>query len=54
MKRTCDGCRALDLSQIGGMVCDLGHDIDRKKGIPKEECPKPKTIKEYLRLLSDK
>lgn len=60
MKRTCDGCRALNT--IFEPKCDLGFKILANKqycGInigwkPLEECPKPKTIKDYFYLRSMK
>jgi hypothetical protein len=30
--------------------CQLRHELDQMKGIPQSECPKPKTIKEFLNL----
>ena len=54
MKRTCDGCKALDMEK-----CDLGYKTQKLykehsfliKVKPLEECPKPKTNDEYLYLL---
>lgn len=57
MKRTCNGCRALE--QINGYFnCILGYKIEQKYveqvfnvgAKPKEECPKPTTYEEYLKL----
>lgn len=59
MKRTCNGCRALD--QDPGF-CYLGYKIERiykkvecagiidkiEEWCPMEECPKPRTYNEYL------
>lgn len=56
MKRTCEGCRALNTTFR--TRCDLGFKITVSKqycGLdiawkPMEECPKPKTISEYYYL----
>jgi len=56
MKRTCNGCKALE--EFG---CSLGYETIEKsksfKGFPTiyirkplEECPKPKTIREYMNI----
>jgi len=52
MKKTCSGCRALEYGLIHNYCweCSLGYDIDATKGIPKELCPKPKTIAELISL----
>jgi len=59
VKRSCDGCRAIIFSSVNGPRCDLGYAVDERKKIlpkavsyiweafPTEECPKPKTWKEY-------
>lgn len=53
MKKSCDGCKALDeLSNYLVLSCKLGHKIT-EKGIPMEDCPKPKTIKEFVRLCQE-
>lgn len=51
MKRTCAGCKALEV----GYYCSLGYDVEVvcRSGLtvdvkPKEECPKPKTNKEFV------
>lgn len=50
MKKSCDGCKALDeLSDYLALSCKLGYQIT-PKGIPLEECPKPRTIKEFVKL----
>jgi hypothetical protein len=57
MKRNCNGCRALDRNN-DYFTCDLGYKIEQLKvervfnigGKPLEECPKPKTYDEYLKL----
>ena len=53
MKRTCTGCRALSLE-----TCELGH-IIRSSGFwphiryhPTEECEKPRTVQEYIQIVS--
>lgn len=54
MKRTCEGCRALDTTFR--TRCDLGFEISASKqyyGLdvawkPLEECPKPKTYNSYF------
>lgn len=56
MKRTCNNCKALD--KIGEFSCRLGHKIECKVlescitiGCkPKEECEKPLTISDYIRI----
>ncbi len=50
MKKTCNGCRALENGVINRYCweCSLGYDIDCIKGIPKEYCPKPRTIAELV------
>lgn len=56
MKRTCDGCRALNTTFKA--ECDLGFKISGNKQYyeidvgwkPMEECPKPKTTSEYIYL----
>jgi hypothetical protein len=48
MKRTCNGCMASwDDQPI--YKCRLGYDIDGVEGRPREECPKPRTLKELCR-----
>ena len=54
MKRTCNKCKALNIYG----KCDLGYKTKVSKYhqnisvtfSPTEECPKPKTIKEFVRL----
>lgn len=55
MKRTCNGCKALDAIQEN--KCGLLYKTEKIyfKNIiveckPLEECPKPKTIKEYFNI----
>lgn len=58
MKRTCNGCRALEIRQ-GYFRCDLNYEVEQicveqvinVGAKPKEKCPKPKTYNEYLKLL---
>jgi len=53
MKRTCDGCKALDSNE-----CNLGFRTEKLyrehfflvKVKPLEDCPKPKTNDEYIAL----
>ena len=53
MKRTCTGCRALDID-----FCDLGYKVNQiyhrrllySEAIPAEECPKPRTYAELMGL----
>jgi hypothetical protein len=56
MKRTCNGCRALDGNSPRGLFCSLGYTIRAIRilgGVgwgqyryqPQEECEKPKTVK---------
>ena len=47
MKRTCEGCRALD-TFTGVYTCAIHYEIDWYKGIPLEECPKPRTIRKLV------
>lgn len=55
LKRTCDGCRALDYS-FNNYDCSLGYNnkggYDRLLGLriikPQEPCPKPKTYLDYF------
>ncbi len=47
MKKSCYGCRASDIDK-GCYECILGYSIDIKNGKPEEQCPKPKTINEYI------
>jgi hypothetical protein len=57
MKKSCDGCKAI------GFGCHLGKKVQTvykttyngyviSYQIPAEECPKPKTNKEFLELLN--
>jgi hypothetical protein len=53
MKRTCNGCKAFEAIQEN--KCGLGFKIEKiyyKQIVveckPLEECPKPKTIREYI------
>ena len=59
MKRNCNGCKAFEQGcAFGTYICTLGHKITPSKklwGIPTEykpceECEKPKTNIELLRL----
>ena len=52
IKKTCDGCRALEYGLIHNYCweCSLGYDIDLLKGVPKGVCPKPRTTAELVRL----
>jgi hypothetical protein len=43
MKKTCDRCRALIMSQGENVKCELGYKIDHEKIKPMEQCPKPTT-----------
>ena len=50
MKKTCDGCRALDeTTNYFNLSCRLGYQTT-PNGRPLEECPKPRTIKEYVKI----
>lgn len=57
MKRTCNGCKAVDGSR-GGQFCNLGHKTHlTSTGIgtiyechPDEDCEKPRTINAWLEL----
>jgi len=57
MKRSCWGCRALKLSQTS-FSCELGYaQTDNAGGVkipikPVVQCPKPLTVKEFVRLYS--
>ncbi len=50
MKKTCNGCRALEFGIINKYCweCSLGYNIDFEKAVPKEKCPKPKTISDLI------
>jgi len=57
MKRTCNGCKALDqdkeVCNLGYRMEKIGHHKHTEIAIdykPLEECPKPKTITEYVQL----
>jgi len=54
MKKTCNGCRAL-MYGFHGMMCEFKFKIEkitykgREIGLkPLEQCPKPRTYKEYF------
>jgi hypothetical protein len=57
IKRTCEGCRALEYIRYGGATCTLGYSqvkeyegdllLNVKPGTP---CPKPRTVSEYVKL----
>ena len=59
MKKTCNNCKALE-----NFGCSLGYKVEKKTKfindwpivvcVPKGECPKPKTIKEYIGLYNNK
>jgi hypothetical protein len=47
-KRTCEGCRALDIILFKPLIkCTLGYDVNTKFE-PLEPCPKPKTFMELF------
>lgn len=48
MKKTCNGCKASEYHVV--YSCRLGHEIDIKNGIPKEQCEKPVTYIELVKL----
>lgn len=51
MKKSCEGCKALDMNSWGGLYlyhCGLDYRLDQNKGIPLEQCPKPKTYQRYF------
>jgi hypothetical protein len=52
MKRTCNGCRAEEYISLNPprLGCSLGYRT--KYGQPLQECPKPRTIREFVELLS--
>lgn len=50
MKKTCDGCRALEPDIYRLWQCSLHYKIDVKQGVPLEPCPKPRTIKQLVHL----
>jgi hypothetical protein len=52
MKRTCYGCKALFISNCDSS-CSLDKKYDINKFVPLEECGKPKTNKELVRLLKE-
>jgi|LGVF01.2.fsa_nt_gb hypothetical protein len=47
MKRTCNNCLASDWEK-GCYICNLDYDVDIKRGVPKEECPKPLTNSQLI------
>lgn len=49
MKKTCEGCKALEMIQYDKR-CLLGFKFDEKTFKPLEECPKPLTIKKFVEL----
>lgn len=59
MKRTCEGCRALQYNQYD-TTCLLGYKrkivgkFPMEFEIPDESCPKPKTYREYVKCSNDK
>jgi hypothetical protein len=62
MKKTCNGCKASTIDRFEAR-CDLGFSVDTifsklfliaYEGKPLEECPKPKTNKEFVNLLVNK
>lgn len=52
MKRTCNGCITLVVDSMPLYKCELGFKVDSKEGKPLEECPKPKTISDFVVLKS--
>lgn len=57
IKRTCNACKALNEDSFYGFICSLGYPIDNVSyenliisAKPKIECPKPLTLKEYIKL----
>jgi hypothetical protein len=58
MKRTCSGCCALDVVMTGN--CQLYHpvkvsgDWPHYRYVPTEECEKPTTVRELIRLLTQR
>lgn len=52
MKRTCNGCVALVVDSMPLYKCELGFKVDVNIGKPLEECPKPKTISNFIKLKS--
>lgn len=53
MKRTCNGCKARSLNMDNGLVCCyFNHaDPDPDDIVPKEECPKPKSMVKFYELV---
>jgi len=51
MKKSCDGCKALEIDYFDNYsyFCGLNYKIT-KDYKPLEECPKPKTIIKYIEL----
>ena len=47
MKKTCNNCIASEWDK-GCYECTLGYDVNIKNGLPKEECPKPITNKQFF------
>jgi hypothetical protein len=44
--RTCEGCRAFEYINNCDKRCSIGY--YQEYGIPKEPCPKPKTIQQLI------
>lgn len=55
MKRTCDGCKALEFD-YEKKRCGLRYKQEWKnhRPVPAEECPKPRTYKRLFELIEDK
>jgi hypothetical protein len=59
MKRNCNGCRASSRGFYNDYTCVLGYKVESvfsdkfvcyTHGKPLEECPKPKTYDQYMKL----
>jgi len=58
MKKTCDGCRALQNQPSGRLTdkrclfwCALNYKMDEVNRTPLQECEKPKTYRYFISLI---
>lgn len=51
MNRTCLGCKAFEYNSQGYSACSLKY--KNRNMTPIEKCPKPKTTKQFVKLLSE-
>lgn len=53
VKRTCKGCKALTEVGVIAYNCEFGYKTDGFAK-PLEDCPKPRTYEEYIKLLESR